>query len=342
MSTSKPDHPWKAPPPNTSTLGVRASIYQFGRTHSVYNTPKLSQWPVTLRDTGTLVSSGWTPICVTRSGHLAPCDPTMSLTSSPSLSLIPPLSASAAPPAWGPLLPSVYVHLYTGNSLSFHSRLTSQLNFLFQWVSSSHQVDTSLSQLQEIVKDREAQCSAVLRVAKSQTRLSNWTTTTNFLWPHVLTLSHPLPCFLPARVPSWPSTRWVKKEWTEAEVILWGAKWVPESGPGPPRENHSPRTTGSSLTNVEQDFKREEEGKGKELSWRPGLPSCPFRSLWNITQLLKKNEIMLFAATWTGLDIEWSKSDREEELSYDIPYRQNLKRSDTNELIYKTETDPQT
>ena len=51
---------------------------------------------------------------------------------------------------------------------------------------------------------------------------------------------------------------------------------------------------------------------------------------------------MLFAATWTGLDIEWSKSNREEELSYDIPYRQNLKRSDTNELIYKTETDPQT
>ena len=38
---------------------------------------------------------------------------------------------------------------------------------------------------------------------------------------------------------------------------------------------------------------------------------------------------------------EWSKSDREREISYDIPYIQNLKRNDTNELIYKTETDSQ-
>ena len=32
---------------------------------------------------------------------------------------------------------------------------------------------------------------------------------------------------------------------------------------------------------------------------------------------------------------------REQEISYDIPYMQNLKRNDTNELIYKTETDSQ-
>ena len=32
---------------------------------------------------------------------------------------------------------------------------------------------------------------------------------------------------------------------------------------------------------------------------------------------------------------------REQEISYDMPYTQNLKRNDTNELIYKTETDPQ-
>ena len=39
---------------------------------------------------------------------------------------------------------------------------------------------------------------------------------------------------------------------------------------------------------------------------------------------------------------EWNKSDREEEILYGIPYMQNLKRNDTNELIYKIETDSQT
>ena len=39
---------------------------------------------------------------------------------------------------------------------------------------------------------------------------------------------------------------------------------------------------------------------------------------------------------------EWSKSDREGEISYDIPSMWNLKGNDTNELIYKTERDSQT
>ena len=39
---------------------------------------------------------------------------------------------------------------------------------------------------------------------------------------------------------------------------------------------------------------------------------------------------------------EWSKSDREGEIPYDIPYMWTLKRNNTNELIYKTETDSQT
>ena len=39
---------------------------------------------------------------------------------------------------------------------------------------------------------------------------------------------------------------------------------------------------------------------------------------------------------------EWSKSETEEEILYDIPYMWNLKRSDTNDFAYKTETDSQT
>ena len=35
---------------------------------------------------------------------------------------------------------------------------------------------------------------------------------------------------------------------------------------------------------------------------------------------------------------EWSKSDREGEISYDIPYIPNLKRNDTNELTKQKET----
>ena len=39
---------------------------------------------------------------------------------------------------------------------------------------------------------------------------------------------------------------------------------------------------------------------------------------------------------------ERNKAHREGEISDNIPYKWNLKRNDTNELMYKTETDSQT
>ena len=39
---------------------------------------------------------------------------------------------------------------------------------------------------------------------------------------------------------------------------------------------------------------------------------------------------------------EWSNSETEEEIFYDIPYMWNLKRSDTNDFAYKTEAVSQT
>ena len=55
---------------------------------------------------------------------------------------------------------------------------------------------------------------------------------------------------------------------------------------------------------------------------------------------IRKNEIMPFAATWMDLEITMLNEVRKRHISYDITYMWNLK-YDTNELIYKTETDLQ-
>ena len=56
----------------------------------------------------------------------------------------------------------------------------------------------------------------------------------------------------------------------------------------------------------------------------------------------KPNETMPFAATWMDLEITILSEVRERQISYDITYMWDLKKNDTNELIYKTEADSQT
>ena len=58
---------------------------------------------------------------------------------------------------------------------------------------------------------------------------------------------------------------------------------------------------------------------------------------------IKKNEITSCAAIWRDLEsVILVKSDREGGILYNIPYKWNLKRNDTNELTYKTGRDLQT
>ena len=82
-------------------------------------------------------------------------------------------------------------------------------------------------------------------------------------------------------------------------------------------------------------------------------PKCPstdewIKKIWYIYTLeyystIKKNEVMLFVATWMDLEIIiLSKSEGERQIKYHIiTYMCSLKYN-TNELIYKTETDSQT
>ena len=50
----------------------------------------------------------------------------------------------------------------------------------------------------------------------------------------------------------------------------------------------------------------------------------------------------MFSSTWMDTEIVvLNEVNREAGTLYDAPYRKNLKRHDTDELIYKTETDSQ-
>ena len=81
--------------------------------------------------------------------------------------------------------------------------------------------------------------------------------------------------------------------------------------------------------------------------------SCIVNRFFTTEPLGKPNEILLsHKKEWNNAihrnmdeprdcHTKWSKSNRKREILYDIPYVQNLKRHDTNELIYKTKADSQ-
>ena len=80
-------------------------------------------------------------------------------------------------------------------------------------------------------------------------------------------------------------------------------------------------------------------------------PKCPstkewIKKMWYIYTMeyysaIKKNEVMPFAATWIDLEfvILSEVSQTEKEKYHMISHMWTLKKNDTNELIYKTETD---
>ena len=82
-------------------------------------------------------------------------------------------------------------------------------------------------------------------------------------------------------------------------------------------------------------------------------PKCPsteewIKKMWYIYTMeyysaIKKNEIMPFAATWMDVDIiVLSEVSQTEKDKYMISLTCRIKKNDTNELIYKMETDSQT
>ena len=83
-------------------------------------------------------------------------------------------------------------------------------------------------------------------------------------------------------------------------------------------------------------------------------PKCPSKAQWikkilyvytmEYYSVIIKNEIMPFVATWMDLEIIILSeiSHTEEDKYHMIPLICGIKKNDTNEFIYKTETDSQT
>ena len=79
-------------------------------------------------------------------------------------------------------------------------------------------------------------------------------------------------------------------------------------------------------------------------------PKCPLTEEWirkvrhiytvEYYSAIKKKETMPFAATWVDLETVILTEVKSQKY-HDIVYISNLKRNDTNEPIYKTETDSQ-
>ena len=82
---------------------------------------------------------------------------------------------------WSPDAKSQFIGKYVDGKIEGRRRRGRQR---VRWLDgNTDSMDMSLSQLLEIVKDREAWCVVVHGVTKSRTQLSNWTTTT---WKHTV------------------------------------------------------------------------------------------------------------------------------------------------------------
>ena len=83
-------------------------------------------------------------------------------------------------------------------------------------------------------------------------------------------------------------------------------------------------------------------------TWKqPKYPSTEewIKKIWYIYTMEYYSAINAICSNMDGssdCDTEWSKSDREREVQCDITNMRNLKRNDTNEFIYKIETESQT